>query len=170
MPEENYLQSVDDDVAESLAKGMGWNEYQNAPLDQDFVKLGGFGPRVIHSTPEIDPDPLLEDTDPRNIDTKVFLNGIRYVMINDLAPPPAYQIVIPRGAMVYSRQLVQSYLRQWDALRQSILDTLEEIKPPAGVREQPELHKPQQQWVRPFFARRPTEKPKVGRPKRRGKK
>lgn len=71
------LESVDDDIATRLARGFGWDErFAPVQVDQDFVKLGGFGPRVIHSTQEVEPDPLLENPCAAEPLYDFYLNGV----------------------------------------------------------------------------------------------
>ena len=136
---EDYLASVDDDVATSLARGMGYRGYSRIE-EQEPIRLPEFGPRKIHSTLEVEPDPLMEDGAALTFDN---LMGMFHR--------------ISAGYSSAHVGFIDWYF--YGAQRRQP----KERKP--GNRIRPPRNKPQ--WEQKFHERRPTEPQKVGRPKRR---
>ncbi len=152
--------SIDDDLATRIARSMGYRGVDENAGSEDYARLPAFGPRKIHSTAEVEPDSLAEVAAQSDVSTTIIaINGVRYTVT-----VPAH---IP--AREAARWAAVELIWNGPINRSSI------IKINMGYTDQaPKIAKidassPRRvaQWNQKFHERRPTEAPRVGRPKRR---
>ena len=150
-PEEIAFGSVDDDLATSIARSVGWRG-DNMVSEQEPVRLPQFGPRKIHSTPEIIPDPLLED-----VAGGVVIHDLRQWTISFAGVTYTWDHDNTWTAADRSKYVSPkiSYIR---GMRAHVI--IVDESPGAPTPKKP-------QWDRPFYENRPTERQTVGRPRRR---